>query len=224
MDYSKTHYYKYTSPTTPRQVRSNVPVFETDDTPAAPGMGPSGSVTPDLEPNIPGTGNGNIGGVVGGPVTDFPAAPGEGPAGTPTPSLPSAPSGGVTVPFPPVSGSGNSSSSGTTSGSNILWSYVWSTPLFQNLSSVAQARFYNVNSMMEPVDIYINGQLVVSDLDYSEYTDYLYIIPGYYTITVYRRTNPGFPILNTRVNFVRNSTCMVSLIGTVDNAGLQFIC
>ncbi|MBE5950326.1 MAG: DUF4397 domain-containing protein [Lachnospiraceae bacterium] len=223
MDYSKTHYYKYTTPTTPRQVRSNVPVFETDDTPAAPGMGPAGSATPDLESNIPGNGNQN-GGIVGGPVTDVPAAPGEGPVGTPTPSLPSNPSGSITIPFPPASGSGNSGSSGTSSGSNILWSYVWSTPLFQSLSSVAQARFYNVNSMMEPVDIYINGQLVVSDLDYSEYTDYLYIIPGYYTITIYRRTNPGFPILNTRVNFVRNSTCMVSLIGTVDSAGLQFIC
>lgn len=223
MDYSKTHYYKYTTPTTPRQVRSNVPVFETDDTPAAPGMGPAGSATPDLESNIPGNGN-QGGGIVGGPVTNVPATPGEGPLGTPTPSLPSGSSGSITIPFPPASGSGNTGSSGTSSGSNILWSYVWSTPLFQSLSSVAQARFYNVNSMMEPVDIYINGQLVVSDLDYSEYTDYLYIIPGYYTITVYRRTNPGFPILNTRVNFVRNSTCMVSLIGTVDSAGLQFIC
>ena len=222
MDYSKTHYYKYTNPTTPRQVRTNTPVFETDDMPASPGMGPAGSATPDLEANIPN--NGTNGGVVGGPTIDIPATPGEGPLGPQTPTLPSAPSGSVTIPFPPVSGSGNSGSSGTSSGSNILWSYVWSTPLFQNLSSVAQARFYNVNSMMEPVDIYINGQLVVSDLDYSEYTDYLYIIPGYYTITIYRRTNPGFPILNTRVNFVRNSTCMVSLIGTVDSAGLQFIC
>ena len=223
MDYSKTHYYKYTSPVTQRQVRSNVPVFETDDTPAAPGTGPAGTATPDLEANLPNNGMTN-GGVVGGPVTDVPAAPGEGPLGPQTPSLPSTPSGSITIPFPPVSGSGSSSSSGTSSGSNILWSYVWSTPLFQSLSAVAQARFYNVNSMMEPVDIYINGQLAVSDLDYSEYTDYLYIIPGYYTITVYRRTNPGFPILNTRVNFVRNSTCMVALIGTGDSAGLQFIC
>ena len=92
------------------------------------------------------------------------------------------------------------------------------------MSSVAQARFYNVNAMLEPVDIYINGQLVASDLDYSEYTDYLYIIPGYYNVTIFRRTNPGYPFLSTRVNFVRNSTCTISLIGTVDSPGLQFIC
>jgi len=222
MDYSKTHYYKYTNPTSQRQVRSNIPVFETDDMPATPGLGPAGSQTPDLESNIPS--NGPTIELPTIPNVNTPAAPGEGPLGTQTPSLPSAPSGSITIPFPPASGSGNTGSSGTGTGSNILWSYVWSTPLFSNLSAVAQARFYNVNSMMEPVDIYINGQLVVSDLDYSEYTDYLYIIPGYYTITVYRRTNPGFPILNTRVSFTRNSTCTISLIGTVDSAGLQFIC
>lgn len=227
MDYSRTHYYKYTNPSTQRQIRSNVPVFETDDTPAAPGLGPAGSQTPDLDANIGNnTGsNGNNGTIVTPDTDNTPASPDIGPEELPTPSLPSnTPSGSITIPFPPLSGSGNSSSSGSSSGSDTLWSFLWSTPLFQNLSAVAQARFYNVNSMMEPVDIYINGQLVISDLDYTEYTDYLYIIPGYYTITVYRRTNPGYPILNTRVHFVRNSTCTVALIGTVDSAGLQFIC
>ena len=215
MDYSKTHYYKYTTPTTSRQTRTATPVFETDDTPAAPGLGPAGTSTPDLESNIPDNGP-----TVNLPSIDVPAAPGEGPMGTPTPSLPSSPSygGTITIPFPPVSGG-----SSTNTGNNILWSYSW-LPSFSSINAVAQARFYNVNAMMEPVDIYINGQLVVSDLDYTEYTDYLYIIPGYYTITIYRRTNPGFPILNTRVNFVRNSNCTISLIGTVDTAGLQFIC
>ena len=52
MDYSKTHYYKYTAPTTPKQNRSSIPVFEQDDIPATPGEGPAGSATPDLNPNI----------------------------------------------------------------------------------------------------------------------------------------------------------------------------
>lgn len=210
MDYSKTHYYKYTAPTTVKQARSTIPVFEVDDVPATPGEGPAGSATPDLGSNI---GSENV-----------PAAPGEGPAGTQTPSLPSTPS----ITFPPTSGGTTTTPSipNTNTGNNIFWSYTWLAPLFGNssMSSVAQARFYNVNAMLEPVDIYINGQLVASDLDYSEYTDYLYIIPGYYNITVYRRTNPGYPFLSTRVNFVRNSVCTISLIGTVDSPGLQFIC
>lgn len=77
---------------------------------------------------------------------------------------------------------------------------------------------------MEPVNIYLNGQLVVSELDHAEYTDFLYIIPGYYTLTVYRSTAPGVPILNARVNFARNSTCIVSVLGNFENFSLQFIC
>ena len=211
MDYSKTHYYKYTAPASPKQTRSSIPVFEQDDMPAAPGEGPAGSATPDLNPNI-------------GSENNQPAAPGEGPAGTPTPSLPSTPS----FPFPPIGGGSTTTPSrpNNNNTNNVFWSYTWLTPIFGNssVSSVAQARFYNVNTMLEPVDIYINGQLVASDLDYSEYTDYLYIIPGYYNVTIFRRTNPGYPFISTRVNFVRNSVCTISLIGTVDSPGLQFIC
>lgn len=186
MDYSKTHYYKYTAPATPKQTRSSIPVFEQDDVPATPGEGPLGPQTLSL------------------------------------PSTPNNPS----FPFPPVGGGSTTTPSRPNNNNNLFWSYTWLIPIFGNasVSSVAQARFYNVNAMLEPVDIYINGQLVASDLDYSEYTDYLYIIPGYYNVTVFRRTNPGYPFISTRVNFVRNSVCTISLIGTVDSPGLQFIC
>ena len=216
MDYSKTHYYKYTVPNNAKQARSTIPVFEADDVPATPGEGPAGSATPDLNANI-------------GSENNVPAAPGEGPLGTQTPSLPSTPSFPTPGPmFPPVGGGTTTTPSypNTNTGNNVFWSYTWLTPIFGNssVSSVAQARFYNVNAMLEPVDIYINGQLVASDLDYSEYTDYLYIIPGYYNVTIFRRTNPAYPFISTRVNFVRNSVCTISLIGTVDSPGLQFIC
>jgi len=212
MDYSKTHYYKYTAPTNREQARSTIPVFEVDDVPATPGEGPAGSATPDLNANI-------------GSENNMPANPNEG--YLPTPSVPSMPTPPSPM-FPPASGGTSTTPSrpNTNTGNNVFWSYTWLTPIFGNssVSSVAQARFYNVNAMLEPVDIYINGQLVASDLDYSEYTDYLYIIPGYYNVTIYRRTNPGYPFISTRVNFVRNSICTISLIGTVDSPGLQFIC
>ena len=219
MDYSKTHYYKYTAPAAPKQTRSSIPVFEQDDVPATPGEGPAGSSTPDLNPNI---GSENNRPNRPNRPSDSPAQPGEGPLGTQTPSVPSNPG----TFFPPVGGGSTTTPSRPNNNNNVFWSYSWLTPIFGNssVSSVAQARFYNVNTMLEPVDIYINGQLVASDLDYSEYTDYLYIIPGYYNVTIFRRTNPGYPFISTRVNFVRNSVCTISLIGTVDSPGLQFIC
>ena len=131
MDYSKTHYYKYTAPSNPKQARSTIPVFEADDVPATPGEGPAGSATPDLGANI---GSENI-----------PASPDEG--YLPTPSLPSQPST-PSIPFPPASGGTiTPSRPNTNTGNNIFWSYTWLSPIFSSMSmsSVAQARFYNVN-------------------------------------------------------------------------------
>lgn len=233
MDYSKTHYYKFANAAPASQTKSQIPDFErddmppmygtgalsaqkemprrTNDVPAAPGSGPQGPATPTVPPEnmpaVPGPGPEN-------PPTPMvppenpPAAPGTGPSGLPTPGLPG---GGVTAPGRPGTG-------------NILWSWAFLSPIFSNIASIAQARFYNVAAIQEPLDIYINGQLLVSDLDYGEYTDFLYIIPGYYTLSVFRRTNPNVPIISTRVNFVRNSTCLVSILGSFDNFSLQFIC
>lgn len=241
MDYSKTHYYKANNNSTVNRTKSTIPDFERDDTPmygtgmrsntrttsdtstnsrtnssvldqpVSPGFGEFGNVTPSLpqedQPVSPGFGEfGNV--TPSLPQIDQPVSPGFGEFGNVTPSLPS----DTTTP-PSSSGS-----------SNVLWSWAFLSPLFANIPSIAQARFYNSTCIMEPIDIYLNGQLVVSELDHAEYTDYLYIIPGYYTMTVYRTTNPGVPIISSRVNFVRNSTCIVSVLGTFDNFSLQFIC
>ena len=214
MDYSKTHYYKFSNsaPASPR--KSTIPDFEHDDMPAAyannmrtaqnsqrttndvpatPGFGPVGPVTP----TVPGD-------------EDVPATPGFGPVGPVTPTVPG---NSNTTPSQPSTG-----------GTNIFWSWAFLSPIFSNISAVAQARFYNVAAIQEPLDIYLNGQLIVSDLDYSEYTDYLYIIPGYYNLTVYRRTNPDVAIINARVSFARNSVCTISILGDMNGFSLQFIC
>ncbi len=205
MDYSKTHYYKSTAPAAAKQTRSTAPVFEIDDVNISTDPGPVELPTPAL------------------PSENDPVNPGIGPEGLPTPSLPSTPADPDRPIYQPNYGGSVTTPGINNSNNTTFWSYVWLSPLFNNLNP-AQIRFYNVNSMLEPVDVYINNQLVASDLEYSEYTDFLYIIPGYYNVTVYRRTNPGYPLLNVRVNFVRNSTCFVSIIGTVDTPGLQFIC
>ena len=240
MDYSKTHYYKFSNSTTTSPRKSTIPNFERDDMPAtqgnstrtaqdnsrrsnqdtsfSPGFGPDGDVMPMIPSEnqdtsfSPGFGpDGDVMPMIPSENQDTSFSPGFGPNGDVMPSLPS--NGSVTAPSKPNTGN-----------NNILWSWAFLSPIFSNISAVAQARFYNVNSLQEPLDIYMNGQLVVSDLDYSEYTDYLYIIPGYYNLTVYRRINPDVPIINARVSFARNSTCLVSILGTTNDFSLQFIC
>lgn len=242
MDYSKTHYYKFSNSASASPRKSTIPNFERDgmqvtqensmrtaqdnsrrgnqNTPASPGFGPSGDVMPSVSAEnqdtsfAPGFGpEGDVTPSISSENQDTSFAPGFGPSGDVMPTLPSNSSGSVTTPSQPNTGN-----------NNILWSWAFLSPIFSNISSVAQARFYNVNLLQEPLDIYMNGQLVVSDLGYSEYTDYLYIIPGYYNLTVYRRINPDVPIINVRVSFARNSTCLVSILGTTNDFSVQFIC
>ena len=105
--------------------------------PAAPGFGPLGPVTPTVpDPSI----------------DNSPAAPGFGPVGPVTPTVPS--------------GGNNSCTScgtvvwpGNTTG--ILWTWGTLAPFFSTSSEVAHVRFYNAASIQEPLDIYLNGRLVV---------------------------------------------------------------
>lgn len=178
-------------PTTP-----GVPGGNNNNIPATPGFGPSGSVTPSL----PGGNNMNV-----------PATPGFGPLGPVTPSLPSGMgcincSGSVVWPSTPT---------------GVLWTWGTLSPFFSTTSDIAHVRFYNAAAIREPLDIYLNGRLVVSNLDYMNYTRYLHIIPGVYRLTVIRRTNPGVPIIDTGVQFRGGNSYTVAILGTMNNFSVQ---
>ena len=179
-------------------VTPTVPDPSMDNSPAAPGFGPLGPVTP----TVPGNGS------------NSPAAPGFGPVGPVTPTVPS--------------GGNNSCTScgtvvwpGNTTG--ILWTWGTLAPVFSTSSEVAHVRFYNAASIQEPLDIYLNGRLVVSNLDYMNYTRYLHIIPGVYRLTVYRRTNPGTAIVDTNVRFRSGTSYTMTILGTVGDFSVQMM-
>lgn len=145
-----------------------------------------------------------------------PASPGFGPIGPVTPSLPS--------------NSGNncvSCGSGQGNFPGILGTILWSWGAFPPTatpSAVSHVRFYNAASIREPLDVYLNGRLVVSDLDYMNYTRYLHILPGNYLLTVYRRTNPGgAPIINNRVQFQSGSYYMLTILGGPSDYSVQLV-
>lgn len=191
------------------------------DDPAAPGFGPEGSVTPTVPndsnmPAAPGFGP-------GGPATpslpggggNYPAAPGFGPAGPVTPSLPSG------NPNTCVNCSGSIVRPNSPNG--VLWTWGVLSPFFSTSTSIAHVRFYNAAAIREPLDIYLNGRLVVSDLDFMNYTNYLHIVPGVYRLTVYRRTNPGYAIIDTGVQFRGGVSYTLTILGTVNNFSVQLM-
>lgn len=139
-----------------------------------------------------------------GSDSDLNAAPGFGPVGPVTPALPGNTGGCINC------GPGQGNISNLLG--NILW--AWGSFPSSSPSGVSHVRFYNAAAIQEPLDIYLNGRLVVSDLDYMNFTRYLHIVPGNYLLTVYRRTNPGgAPIINNLVQFQAGNYYLLSLLG-----------
>ena len=194
-----------------------------NDVPAAPGFGPEGPVTPSV-PTNPADSN-------------VPATPGFGPSGSVTPTVPSSgmnvpatPGFGPLSPVTPSLPSSNSNMGCVNCTGNIIWPnsstgilWTWGTlsPFFSTTSDIAHVRFYNAAAIREPLDIYLNGRLVVSNLDYMNYTRYLHIIPGVYRLTVFRRTNPGVPIIDTGVQFRGGNSYTLTILGTANSYSVQ---
>ena len=101
---------------------------------------------------------------------DLQVSPGFGPYGDVMPSLPSNNHGS-----PNTGGCINCGGSNWKPSPNgALWTWGILSPFFSTSSEIAHLRFYNAASIREPIDIYLNGRLVVSDLDYMNYTRYMH--------------------------------------------------
>lgn len=100
----------------------------------------------------------------------------------------------------------------------------WTWQLFGpnvNRPQSAQVRFFNATSIREPLDIYLNNRLVLSNLGRMEASGFLNIVPGTYRLTVFRRGPLGRPIVNTNVSFNRNSSQLLTILGNMNNARVQ---
>ena len=150
---------------------------------------------------------------------DLQVSPGFGPYGDVMPSLPS-----NNHSSPNTGGCINCGGSNWKPSPNgALWTWGILSPFFSTSSEIAHLRFYNAASIREPIDIYLNGRLVVSDLDYMNYTRYMHIIPGIYQLTVYRRTNPGFAIVNTNIRLRSGYSYTLAVLGTFNDFSVQML-
>jgi len=74
------------------------------------------------------------------------------------------------------------------------------------------------------VDVYINGELTVSDIGFSEYSDYITLEAGYYTVEL---TGVGVDreqaVYTTTLPLVANQTYTISAIGTIEQNTLTVV-
>ena len=71
------------------------------------------------------------------------------------------------------------------------------------------------------VDIYINGNLAICNLDFSEITDYALFYSGDYVISVYTAGETTNPLLNKTININRNTAYTAAIVGDLSNFGLD---
>uniref|UniRef100_UPI00349EAB12 DUF4397 domain-containing protein n=1 Tax=Enterocloster citroniae TaxID=358743 RepID=UPI00349EAB12 len=102
------------------------------------------------------------------------------------------------------------------------WSWNWGVLLPGNVFPIttARVRFYNA-AVREPVQIYVNDRLVVSNLDFLNFTRFYNVAPGRYRITVYRSSNLRTPLVDTWMNFLQNNSYTVTLAGSGSNFWLE---
>jgi hypothetical protein len=73
------------------------------------------------------------------------------------------------------------------------------------------------------VDIYANDKLIINNLAYGDYTDYLPIPEGTYKITLYVAGTKNTPVLSNMLTVKKNSILTVAAVGTLSDIGLIVI-
>ncbi|NLK93818.1 MAG: DUF4397 domain-containing protein [Clostridiales bacterium] len=76
----------------------------------------------------------------------------------------------------------------------------------------SDVRFFHAAPGAPNIDLYANGNLIISNLAFSKYTDYRKISPGKYSINIYKSGTYDDPILSTDIELLPNTTLTISLI------------
>ena len=71
-----------------------------------------------------------------------------------------------------------------------------------------------------PVDVYANEKLIVKDLTYKSFSQYIPVIPGNYNIKIYPTGNMTSPLINANVYIPENMVFNVAIIGNFPNISL----
>ena len=71
-----------------------------------------------------------------------------------------------------------------------------------------------------PVDIYENGNLIIQNLAFKDFSQYMSVIPGTYNIQVYPAGKKVKPIIDTSLIIPENTVFNVSVIGELPNISL----
>ena len=90
-------------------------------------------------------------------------------------------------------------------------------------SSIGYVRVLHAVPDAPNVDIYANDNLIARDLAFSEYTDYIPVPEGTYTISLYVTGTKTSPVLTNMLRVNRNTISTVAAVGTLSTIGFLAI-
>lgn len=81
-------------------------------------------------------------------------------------------------------------------------------------------RVFHASPNSPPVDVYINDNLVLRNLKYEEFSEYLTVMPGMYNVKVYPTGEKNNPVINENLTITPKSSYTIAAIGTLPNISL----
>ena len=91
----------------------------------------------------------------------------------------------------------------------------------KNNSSLVRV-FYSA-SQAPNVDVYVNDQMVFSNLAFGDFTRYVYLDEGEYNVSVYLAGQKDRPVINQMVDVPSQQIFTIAATGNLDNLGLLVI-
>lgn len=90
----------------------------------------------------------------------------------------------------------------------------------QAMNSMPYIRILHASPDAPAVDVYANNQLIAHRLAYKQFTDYIPVTPGSYTIQVFPAGQRMNPVINTDITVPPSSAFTVAAVGELANIGL----
>ena len=94
---------------------------------------------------------------------------------------------------------------------------------FEIKNNSSLVRVFHTAPQAPNVDVYVNDQMVFSNLAFGDFTRYVYLDEGEYNVSVYLAGQKDRPVINQMVDIPSQQIFTVAATGNLDNLGLLVI-
>ena len=94
---------------------------------------------------------------------------------------------------------------------------------FEIKNNSSLVRVFHAAPQAPNVDVYVNDQMVFSNLAFGDFTRYVYLDEGEYNVSVYLAGQKDRPVINQIVDVPSQQIFTIAATGNLDNLGLLVI-